>query len=42
MDMNVGIAGNTDFARDNMHGGKELHREFAYKVITDLQQQLDK
>ena len=42
MDMNVGVAGNTDFARDNMHGGKELHREFAYKVITDLQQQLDK
>lgn len=42
MDMDVGVAGNTDFARDNMHGGKTAHREFANRVVEDLQQQLDK
>jgi len=42
IDMDVGVSGNTDFARDNMHGGKIAHSEFADRVVVDLKQKLDK
>lgn len=42
IDLDVGVAGNTDFARDNMHGGVKTHNKFANRVVNELQQILDK